>query len=85
MDRLISDVDSRSASVTLADEAIFQEADSNIQQVLSLYNRLSQKTDLKPCAAINAIFRELVGLCTQTLSQEVTKAVSFLLHMTRIT
>jgi nicotianamine synthase len=79
MENLISDVDSRSASVTLADELISQEADSNIQQILSLYNRLSQKTDLKPCAAINTIFGELVGLCTQTLSQEVTRAASYFL------
>lgn len=79
MDRLISDVDSRSASVTLADEIIFQEADSNIQQILSLYQKLSGKTDLRPCTAINAIFGELVGLCTKTLSQEVTKAAIYFL------
>ena len=78
MDSKASDADVRSASVTLADEIVSPEAEaeSYIEYILSLYGSLSKKTDLRPCTSINAIFRELVGLCTQTLSQDVTKAAS---------
>ena len=76
MDPKASAVDVRSASVSLADEIVFQEADSHIDHILSLYDSLSRKQDLRPCASINAIFGEVVGLCIRTLSQGVTKMAS---------
>jgi hypothetical protein len=76
------DVDAQSASVTLVGEIVSQEAESHIDHILSLYDSLSRKTDLRPCASINAMFGELVGLCIQTLSQGVTQAASHPLHST---
>jgi len=83
MNNLTNDIDARSASVTLADEIVFQEDDANVHQILSLYNRISREKDLRPCAAINTLFGELVGLCTQTLSQEVTRTASYFLTVSR--
>ncbi|TVY26502.1 putative nicotianamine synthase [Lachnellula hyalina] len=69
-----TDTDAKSVSVTLADDTSSLEAQSHVEQVLSLYRSLCKQPDLRPCTSINAIFNELVGLCTQTMSKNVTEA-----------
>jgi hypothetical protein len=47
-----------------------------IRKVLELHNILSLKVDLRPSSQINDLLGQLVGLCTQTFSDNATKTVS---------
>jgi hypothetical protein len=44
-----------------------------LSRVVALHQTLSQLSNLSPSKAVNALFRELVSLCTQTLSTSVTE------------
>jgi hypothetical protein len=49
-----------------------------IRNVTRLHAAISQEPDLRPSSRVNGLFKELVSLCTQTLSQSrVSKASHF--------
>lgn len=53
-----------------------EEAEAFITDIVRLHDLLSRRGEnLEPCAAVNALFTELVELCLRILPEETTIAV----------
>lgn len=51
------------------------ESEDLVMQVRKIYGVLAQRSDLRPCKAVNELFGGLVGLCIQTLSEKTVNEV----------
>jgi len=68
-------VDSQNGTVEILTRGVEGDVEVHIDKIFKTYTRLSQEMDLRPCKCINALFQELVGLCTKVISNSATKKV----------
>jgi Nicotianamine synthase protein len=63
------------ASLPHSEDQDDSEANQLVTHIIGLHTKLSSLPDLTPCEKVNTLFEELVGLCTQTVSESVVLEV----------
>ncbi|KAG4440595.1 hypothetical protein IFR05_003912 [Cadophora sp. M221] len=72
-----SDASTSSSTIAIIKDVPGEEAEVLISKLMDIHERLKARgvDDLKPCDEVNELFIDLVGMCIQTISEDVTNKV----------